>query len=123
MSFSSGTEGIFDDEALENVDHVEIVTSRYSEDFSANTQNSFHMNLCESTKPQPWLADMGGPREQAPVYPLPLASDESLLNQLSKRWLQQGRPDSMQGPGDVRAAEHHSQDAPCGAGNLEGNSF
>ncbi|KAK2528084.1 hypothetical protein Q9966_009978 [Columba livia] len=39
MSFSGGTEGIFDDEALENVDHVEIVTSRHSEDFSANTQN------------------------------------------------------------------------------------
>lgn len=39
MSFSGGTEGIFDDEALENVDHVETVTSRHSEDFSANTQN------------------------------------------------------------------------------------
>lgn len=80
--------------------------------------------LIESTgkKATPLFAGYGRTQSGSTIIPCP-GQRPVTLKAVRQEVGAVGYPDSVQGYGDLRAAEHHSQDAPCGARHLEGKSF
>jgi len=92
---------------------------------SVTFDSILHITLCELRLIHSTVA--GHVRAQSASIALPSSprpgAAPSLLNRLGRKRPQHSRTGSVRGHGDLRAAEHRSQDAHPGAGHLEGNSL